>query len=399
MTDANFAPKAPLDGGAKTVVLLSKNFPPVIDGVGDYTFQMYLHLQKKGFKVRVITNVNVDVFNAAENHTENDVFNIIGKWNSSCIKQIMAVLKAEKADWIFLQYVPNSFSRFAVPFFLIALQIRLFFSQTRSAIFFHEVAVRMWSNGVRSFFWGFAQRTISYTLYALSDLSFTSNQFYARYFRPFNIRVVPIPSSVYSDLDYGKKRRSMVSAGPLRVVTFANRCTENLVAAIAQCAVKLHIDLDLRIVGFVQNERRDRIAGWIAQHEVGRYVSFFDGAAAADISNLLNHTDVFLHLEYVSARGEGGICSKSSVVSAAMAAGLPIIGTFGDMTDTTLYKNAENIVFADFDSRDSICNQIQRLYSDLSFRLIIGSNARRSYENFFSWQLASEVFSRALSVK
>jgi glycosyltransferase involved in cell wall biosynthesis len=380
-----------------TVVLLSRNFPPVIDGVGHYTFELYRRLKEKGLSVKVVTSSNVTVKeHVTDLGVERDIFPIIDKWNRGSIRKIMDVVEAEKADWFCIQYVPNSFNKYAVPFFLVALSLRLMATHVKVAVFFHEVAVRIWFNGVRSFFWGIAQRIISYSLYLMSAVSFTSNRFYEKYFSPFRIRVLPIPPNIFLNESDKANTRLTRGGGPMILVTFANRCTENLVIAVAHCRKDLGLEIELKITGSIQDKRKDLIKTWIERHGVFDFVTFFEGTAATEIALLFRHCDVFMHLEYVSRRGEGGVCSKSAIVCAAMAAGLPIIGTFGDMTDEQFYKNGENILFAEYDSWQSVSEQITRLCSDSVFRHMLGTNALNTYLANFSWEGHVNRFSACL---
>jgi len=75
---------------------------------------------------------------------------------------------------------------------------------------------------------------------------------------------------------------------------------------------------------------------------VAEFLYFTGYLPSEEVYKHLCASDIFISLENVDKRGRGGISTKSGSLAAAYAAGLPIIGTKGDMTDD-FFKNLENI--------------------------------------------------------
>lgn len=378
----------------KTIFFLTRSFPPAICGVGDHTFELYERLTTKGYNIKVITSVNEEVDHYVKSKgIEQDVYPVIRKWNYRCVKQIIGLLKREDADFVCLQYVPNSYNRYGLPFFFLFLYLQLWFSERKSCVFFHEVSVRILFGGLRSFFQGLMQRVIAYSLYVLSDFSFTSNSKYKTYFAPFQIPVKPIPPNIYLySGEAGSKPIRSCATGRILLVTFINRCHDQVIQALADCVKLGNLDVELKIVGLGSTRTQERIVKAINSYNIAEHVSFFDKTSSSDIASLLRRADIFLQIENVNERGEGGVCSKSGVNSAAMAAGLAIISSCGDMTDPILYRNGENILFIESNSSDSISECIFRLYFDKSLRSRLSANALKTYTSFLTWDTIVDAY-------
>jgi len=105
-----------------------------------------------------------------------------------------------------------------------------------------------------------------------------------------------------------------------------------------------------------------------------------------EISILINLGD-FKHLGIAM---RGGISTKSGSLAAAYAAGLPIIGTKGDMTDD-FFKNLENIFLIEKLEVDEIVNAIKKIIDkELYNRLKYFS--KKTYEEKLSWEVISEKY-------
>ena len=101
----------------------------------------------------------------------------------------------------------------------------------------------------------------------------------------------------------------------------------------------------------------------------------------------------------MDAHGEGGLSSKSGVMADAMAAGLPIVGSCGDMTDTNLYVHEKNILLLEKPSVQSIRNSIKELYFNESLRLRLSTQVLETYRLFFSWDNTVRMYKAALNAK
>lgn len=376
----------------KPVFLLSKNFPPIICGVGDYTFHLYTRLKAAGYDVRVITGKTAEVETfIAENQLVRDIYPIVDRWDRSCVRKIFDVLVESKASVLCIQYVPNGLSQRALPVYLLLLLIRAQLRSIAVGFFFHEVSVRVLFNGMKSFMLGSVQRMLSYTLHVGSKFSMTSSKIYSSYFRPFQIPVAPIPANIFANCEFvtfvNRNKK-----GPIRVFCFANRCQPIVIRAIAKCIKEYHVSLRFIIAGKMTSERAKWIKAEVNSHGIADSVEIFSESSGRSIARVLRNSDLFLHIESVTACGEGGVSSKSGIASAAMAAGLAIISTKGDMTDRSLYQHRKNILFIAKTSESCVADSICELASDSKLRLFLGLNAVTTYRQFFSWDRTVESY-------
>jgi glycosyltransferase involved in cell wall biosynthesis len=80
---------------------------------------------------------------------------------------------------------------------------------------------------------------------------------------------------------------------------------------------------------------------------------------------------------------------------AAMSMGKAIISCQGDMTDDSLFREGENIVFVPYGDAAEYYNAMQRLLQDAGLREALGNSARRTYEESCNWQvIARRITSR-----
>lgn len=376
----------------KTIFFLTKNFPSTICGVGDYTYELYHRLSAAGYQIKVITSASDTVKQFVnENKIDKDVYPIIEEWDISCIRPIVSLLNRSRADWFCIQYVPYSYNRLGFPFYIILLQFLVKINGVRTGIFFHEISVRPVYHGFKAFITGLTQRFIGYSLWILSGFVLTNNILYENFLRPFRIPILPIPANLYgkNEANDGKIKDSNLK---MKLVSFINRCNSQVIEAVAQCVHLDKLNIELTILGGGLKDVRGKVEHYISVNGISENVFFSDKRSKADIAQVLYESDIFLHMEYVSERGEGGVSSKSGVAAAAMAAGLPIISSVGDMTDTTLYLQGENIILIQSPSVEAIRSSIRQLYSNKELRGTLGLNALKTYQQYFSWDRSVKAY-------
>ncbi len=159
---------------------ITNNFPPIIGGVGDYTYYLSQEFSKKGIKVTVVCRASDEVIESAGQHKGLEVRPEIADWDQAGIQRLLRIIAEEKPDWVILQYVPYAFQQWGVPLQLLFLAKALR-KKTLSKlfIFFHEAQIR-WP-GMRLKYWPVAlgQRLIARQLCRHADQIATSIPKYA----------------------------------------------------------------------------------------------------------------------------------------------------------------------------------------------------------------------------
>ena len=358
-----------------TVVLICNHFPPVVDGVGDYTRHLAQELALAGLEVHIICREqpHLDIPAGISVHP------LVKKWNREGVHLIVEHIRGIQPDWVGLQYVPYGFNRFGTPLLLPHLLKKI--SQAGVAIWitFHEVHIRL--QGLRGWVFGSIQRRIARNLCGYARVCVTSIEFYRDLLDPFHpeIKVIPVGSNVSIRLLSLAKRTEMRQRHfpdqSFLVSTFGARNHAALIESIAQ----LNADgagIGLIICGQVVPSGELRELSWV------HYTGYLPAEA---IGGWLQCSDLFVLPDFVSARGEGGACLKSGALAAGFAAALPVIGIRGDMTDKML-EHAKNIWLAPDGSPAEWTRAIRTVWQNPEIRERLQKNARRFHEEYLAWE-------------
>ena len=146
----------------KTILFITNNFPPIVDGVGDYTYKLAQALGKQGVEVSILCSSKPDIIeNIKVFEAEGiNVFPIVNGWDFKGMKVIQNVFKNEKYDLISLQYVPFSFQNKGLPIRL-GGHLKTLFPDTNWHIMFHELWVGMGKNAIiKSKIHGYLQKQL-----------------------------------------------------------------------------------------------------------------------------------------------------------------------------------------------------------------------------------------------
>lgn len=128
----------------KKILFITNNFPPISDGVGDYTYKLACALVSEGFEVSILCSNKISIINnnyvfKKDNIT---VYPIIDSWNRIEAEKGFKIFSNLKFDLISLQYVPFAFHKKGLPFFL-SKNLKTLFPKSKWHIMFHELWVGM----------------------------------------------------------------------------------------------------------------------------------------------------------------------------------------------------------------------------------------------------------------
>jgi len=119
------------------VCMVSGSYPPMDDGVAEYT-QRLLHAIKQDFgNIRLITTEN----NGLKREREDGVFDIVGKWSFLALPGIIRHIKARKPNIVHIQYPTHGYGRNPAANF-IPMILRIVSPKTRLISTIHEFSTR-----------------------------------------------------------------------------------------------------------------------------------------------------------------------------------------------------------------------------------------------------------------
>ena len=374
--------------------IVANNLPPVIDGVGHYSYNLYQQLKLNNINVKILTNRK----STGSIYLSNpDIIELgIDTWNWSGCWKLFKIVRNRKPKWLLIQYVPYSFSKNGFPLCITFYLILLRLSNTKILISFHEVSVRFFDDGLKSFFTAFLQRLLAYALCFISTRILTSNKYYASLLYPFKARIIPIPSN-FEQLINTRIIKDDECNNRIVITSTANRCYETFFEIISLLTKENANEFVINITGRADKSDLSRIDNLTKKYNLNNTIICKVNLIEKEYCSILTCTDIFLHLEYVSAKGSGGVSAKSGVLSTAMAFGLPIVATCGDMTDKLIFKNKENLLFVPYDNPIKAANDIQILIKNISVRKELSKGARNTYITHVQWSKSIEYYLSVLN--
>jgi len=171
------------------IAFFVRRVPPVIDGVGDYTWHLARSLRQTGFDAHIFTSRNQVEATGLE---EGWIHPIIPRWTGKKAAEALASVPAFRADWCSFQYVPQMYGHrgfcWAASGVPQALRERL---RTHVATTFHEFASAGGPHLKDAVLAGIMRRLTGRALVG-SDLVITTCSRYADRLRPFLQGSVPI---------------------------------------------------------------------------------------------------------------------------------------------------------------------------------------------------------------
>lgn len=311
------------------VVLVSNNIPPVIDGVGDFTYNISIEFEKSGIEVFIICRKDIPCKPIEKNVK---VFPIVEKWNQSGFKEANKLMRQLNPDFIFIQYVPYAYSRLGLPIGMVPI-VKNITEIGKTIIYFHETYIRINLFPIQTLLVSLVQRLILKKLSDFKLITITSIDRYVKQLENLgfsNIHLLPIPSNVEVkniNIDEIESLRMQVSPNNEKIlITFGQRDFTLLYEAFNDI-LQERSDIVLIVLGNknkknIDNNKKIIITGELSRKEIYDYLS---------IANL------FISFDPVSS-GKGGTSNKSGSLSAGISIGLPLIGFKGDMNNSLLKK-------------------------------------------------------------
>lgn len=337
------------------ILFITNNFPPLVDGVGDYTYNIAQQFVEHNHEVYVICRENSQI------HTEvpgMKILPIVNKWDFNCYKPIVKLINEKSIDVVSLQYVPHGFHPKGLPFPLIKLTKEIKRCNTKLFTFFHEVSVEKEKGNIKRTLLSMLMQHISKRIIENSDYIATSIEYY----RDMMLKLVPtkkeiplipiasnIPETKMTKDELLALKKKLAPNNETIISFFGIRNIQTSIDAISELK-KEGYKLKVLLIGKTSNNLpanlpNDTIkTGTLDIKEIDKYFKV---------------SDIFILPE-----GKSGCSFKSGSLAAAMRNKLLIITTKGKLTSKELDNN-QNILFGDFTSPNNLKEKIMHLLKDI----------------------------------
>ncbi len=379
------------------LLFICDNFPPVIDGVGDYTNHLSNELAGRGHAVSVICSRKEEIVQNAGAQTAVRVIPAVAGWNRQAIGTITDLVVDIQPDWVILQYVPYSFNYYGVPFWLRSLVSGLKARGYKFAVTCHEIFIDLELSKAKYWPIAISQRLIAFALVGMADQAIVSidrtRRQLARYGGkvtriPIGSNIVPVP---VTDAQVQAVRRDLAPQGEFLFVSFGIRDQEGTLRVLADLT-KAGLPARLVVLGNLRPEQRQKTEELLGALGLEGRVTLTGYLGNDDLFRVLCSGDAFMLLE----QNRGGLTTKSGSLAAAYAAGLPVIGTCGHMTDG-FFRDGENALLAPEGDYDGTLQNAKNVMSDPALRARLRQNSRDTHTNQLSWEKIAGQYLEILS--
>lgn len=357
------------------ILFITNNLPPLVDGVGDYTYNIAKQFVEHNHEVYIICRNNPQI---NTNVLRMTILPIINKWDYNCYKPIIKFIKEKAIDVVSLQYVPHGFHPKGLPFPIIKLTKEIKKTKSFLFTFCHELLVLPERGNIKKCILSYLMKQITKKIINNSDYAGTSNEYY-KYLAENYIKVnkkldtIPISSNIpliKYDADYIKNlRKQIANSNETIIAFFGNRNIDTSIEVIRNL-IKRGKKIKTLFIGktAIQDNSLDANfaykTGIINVNEISQYFQI------ADILLLPEDTGF-------------GCSFKSGSLIAGLQNGTTIITTKGRMT-SDLLLDKHNIIFTDFNNK----NNLERLliyYIEHPLECKrIGNNAKLQF-SFINW--------------
>jgi glycosyltransferase involved in cell wall biosynthesis len=292
-----------------------------------------------------------------------------------------------------IQYNPFSFGRWGfaprLPLFLARLRRRR--RRPRIAVMFHETYVDM-----RSPSWvlmGSWQRAQLVAVQAGADIQFCSIQRWTErlrrtaFGRP--IHHLPVPSNLPDARAEREHARRRIGADPDTLVLgclglrHPGRLPGHVLAAAR--AARAAGSPAVLVLDLGPGEPSEKMP---VSHVHLRSTGFLD---APDLASHIAATDVFL------APYMDGVSTRRGSMMAALQHAVPVVGTYGHLTDDML-RDAACLTLVPVNGSNGYAQAVAALATDSARRAELGAAGRRMYERHFDWPVHVDLLRKYLHV-
>lgn len=366
------------------LVFISNHFPPLVDGVGDYTFHLANEFARNGHEVSVICKEKKEIVDYIK-HTNLPfkVYPDIKKWDLYGIKLCYNLIKCINAEWVVLQYVPYGYSRkgIASPILLLVLLSKI--SGIQWGTFYHEVAPKIKLNSW-SFPFHLIQLFVSNLIALFSNVNVTSNDHYrSKFLLAGRINIIPIGSNILpvglSPSEKVALRGKFVEEGSILLGYFGSNLRKLEKAFdLLRLLVAEGIGTKLMVMGSLNEAKKREFIKVAVEKGVSDLIILTGYLSSEEVFRYLKVCDFYVGFF------EGGVSFKSGSVASAFAANLVVVGNAGHLTNKQLI-NAGNCMLVENMVAKEYLKSILQLINNAKLTTSVKENAKKMYEQHLSW--------------
>lgn len=359
------------------VLFITNNCPPLVDGVGDYTYHLAKEFVKNKHSVSIICRNRVSI----KELRGVNLVPVIKKWDNSAVVPIVSYILCNKIDVVLLQYVPHGFHPKGLPLFMPYITKKIKDTGVKLFTFLHEVAVETKKGDLKRCLLSFLMQSITKRIIKNSTIVATSIDYYKDMILKLvpdkKVGIIPIASNIpvqhYAAYELTQFRDIIARKEEIIVSFFGVRDISTAIAAIANL-VKKGIAIKVLLIGKTLNNSLSNLPDNIYKTGI---------LEMKDISKYLQITDILILPEDI----DSGCSFKSGSLAAALEHGLPVVSNRGKLTSKRLVHK-QNIVFTDFSELDQVSATLSELIMHKECRTYISNNAKQiaiqnSWENTY----------------
>lgn len=358
------------------ILFITNNLPPIVDGVGDYTYNIAKQFAEHNHEVYIVCKKNAEINTKIEGIA---VFPIVEKWNFNCHKPIVKLIKEKGIEIVSLQYVPHGFQTKGLPFPLIKLTKEIKSCNANLFTFFHEVYVEEDKGNIKRILISKLMQYISKRIIDNSDYVATSIEYYRDMIIKLspskkNIPTIPIasniPESTLSKTELVNLKTELAPKNETIISFFGLRNIQTSIDAISELKQEGY-KLKVMLIGKTSNNLPNNLpedtikTGPLDITQIDKYLKISD-------IFILPQDNIY------------GCSFKSGSFAAGLRNKLPIITAKGKMTSDVL-ENHKNILFTDFDNKNEIKSSILFLLNNKNIASNIGNQAY-NISRCFTWE-------------
>lgn len=358
------------------ILFITNCLPPIVDGVGDYTYNIAKQFVEHNHEVYIVCKKNHTINTDVKGMT---VFPVVEKWNLNCHKPIVKIIKEKGIEIVSLQYVPHGFHQKGLPFPLIKLIKKIKNCDVNLFTFFHEVYVEEEKGNIKRTVLSRLMQYISKRIIDKSNYIATSIEYYRNMILKLspdknNIPIIPIasniPISTLSETELAGLKKKLAPNIETIISFFGIRNIQTSIDAISELKQEGY-KLKVMLIGKTSNNLPNNLP------EDTIITGTLD---IEEIDNYLKVSDIFI----LPQDNIYGCSFKSGSFAAGLRNKLPIITAKGKMTAKIL-ENHKNILFTDFDNKNEIKNSILFLLNNKNIASNIGNQAY-NISRCFTWE-------------
>ncbi len=332
----------------KHIAIISYRFPPHIDSIGHYAYNLASEFQKEGHDIVVFCGTE-------EEEQEYEITGIkvhafVKKWNINSGQNIVKKIKKGQFDCVLFQYDIFTYHPHGTSFTLVYMLYKLSrFVPVYTT--FHEVRNKMNFRKPLRVIKTILQIFTVKTIHHFSKKAITSNPLYQSLLRlPYKeAAVIPVGSNIpfvhFHENDFIKTKQDLgIEEGAFIMGTFGRqiRNIDVILKTFSQRKPSKNKEY-LLLIGKINSNVLNKIHLFIQENNLQKHIIITGELSAEQVSLHLQLLDLFLILEHTHSNDEWtGISGRNGSLAAAISHQLNIIGTEGERTNAFL-KDSEDI--------------------------------------------------------